>query len=326
MDFLLTLLGFSLIGLTLTDFFYTTLSSNGSGSITSGVNAGVRQVFRVHTDRGRRWNGVVHLIATQFSWVLLLLLAGFLVYAGFDDMVIHSSTQEPATLPQRAYMTGFVFSTLGTGDYIPGSDFSRYFTVVYSILGFGVLTTAITYIINVMSAANRKKNLATYISSMGNTPLELFDYFTTQPDGSFFTERVDDLVELFNTHINNQRCYPIVRFFLSDGTAYSAIVQAASLHEATMALRIHYRDHSDVMAHLVRMDRVAGHFLELVQTHDRHRGEDEQLLKLRGQWADRVPQLTRSSGELEESKVRLGALLSQAGRSWEEVYKGGASD
>ncbi|WP_420461126.1 potassium channel family protein [Neolewinella sp.] len=322
MDLLLTLFGFGLIGLTLTDFFYTTLSCNGSGGMTTLINAGVRQVFHIHTDRGRRWNGAVHLIATLLNWVILLLVAGFLVYAGFDDMVIHSSTQEPATLPQRAYMTGFVFSTLGTGDYIPGSDFSRYFTVVYSILGFGVLTTAITYIINVMSAANRKKNLATYISSMGNTPLELYDYFTTQPDGSFFTERVDDLVELFNTHINNQRCYPIVRFFLSDGLAYSATVQVASLHEATMALRICYRDDAAVTAHLVRMDRVAGHFLELVNTHARHRGEDEELLKLRGGWADRVPELAHpAGGEVEESNVRLGALLSQAGRSWEEVYK-----
>ncbi len=170
-----------------------------------------------------------------------------------------------------------------------------------------MLTTAITYIINVMSAANRKKNLATYISSMGNTPLELYDYFTPSPTVASSPSASTTSWSLLNTHINNQRCYPIVRFFLSDGLAYSATVQVASLHEATMALRIHYRDDAAVMAHLVRMDRVAGHFLELVNTHARHRGEEEQLLKLRGGWADRVPQLAHPAGEVEESKVRLGA-------------------
>ena len=325
MDIALTLLGFLLIGLTLTDFFFTTLACNGSGGITTLINKAVSQVFHVRTDAGRRWNGALHLIATLATWVILLLVAGMLVYSGFDDMVLNSSSKVPATLPQRAYMTGFVFSTLGTGDYVPGSDFSRYFTAVYSILGFGVLTTAITYIINVMSAANSKKNLATFISSMGNTPLELYDYFTTD-DGQVFTNRIDNLVELFNTHINNQRCYPVVRFFLSDGTAYSAVVQLASLHEATMAMRLTYRNAPVVKAHLVRIDRVAGHYLELVQTPERYRGDDEQLFQLRQQWADCVPELAGSENELEESKIRLGALLTQAGRSWEDVYDGGESD
>ncbi len=320
MNILLPVLGFLLIGFTLSDFFFTTLSCNGSGGITSFVNGVVSRLIHPGTDAWRRWKGAIHLVVVLFTWIVLLLGAGFLVYSVPEDMVLNSTTKVPATLPQRAYFTGFVFSTLGTGDYVPGSDFSRYFTVVYSILGFGVLTTAITYIINVMSAANRKKNLATYISSMGNTPLELYDYFTTTEDAKLFTDRIDDLITLCNTHINNQRCYPIVRFFLSDGTTYSAVVQLASLHEAATAMRITYAEHAVVMRHLERLDRVTGHFLELVRNPDRYVGGDEELVLLRKKWSDRVPALATSTGSLQESKIRLGALLEQAGRSWEAVY------
>ena len=321
MDWVLTLAGFLLIGVTLTDFFFTTLSCNGSGGITDFVNQRVLGSLLVpRSDSARVWLGAVHLVVTLATWTVLILIAGFLIYAGFDDMVVNSTTKEPATLEQRFYMTGFVFSTLGTGDFVPGSAFSRAFTVTYSILGFGLLTTAITYIINVMTAANDKKALAAYISSMGNTPLELYDYFTTTEDAQLFTDRIDNLVELLNKHINNHLCYPIVHFFLSDMRPWSASIQLASLHEATMAMRITYANDEVVMAQLTRIDRVTGRFLELARTPDRFRDGNADLLLLREQWADRVPALAGAHNTIEESKERLGALLHQFGHTWQEVY------
>lgn len=208
MEILITGLGFLLLGFTLTDFFFTTLSCNGAGGISTSVNTALAKLYTPESDTIRLWAGVIHLLVSLLTWIILLLAAGFLLFAGFVEMVVNAKTGVPANIPERIYFTGYVFSTLGTGDYVPGSNFSRYCTIGYSIIGFGVLTTAITYIINVMGAANNKKNLATFISSMGNTPLELYAYFTTTPDGSFFNERVDDLVELLNMHNTNDLCYP----------------------------------------------------------------------------------------------------------------------
>ena len=128
-------------------------------------------------------------------------------------------------------------------------------------------------------------------------------------------------MELLNKHINNHLCYPIVHFFLSDMRPWSASIQLASLHEATMAMRITYANDEVVMAQLTRIDRVTGRFLELARTPDRFRDGNADLLLLREQWADRVPALAAGPrNTIEESKERLGALLHQFGHTWQEVY------
>jgi hypothetical protein len=321
MEWIWLIAGFLLLGFTLTDFFFTTLSCNGAGGMSTLVNRTTAKLYKSRGSSTRLWAGAIHLIVTLFTWVILLLLAGVMIYVSFEDMVLNSSSKEPADLARRIYFTGFVFSTLGTGDYVPGSNFSRYFSVAYSILGFGVLTTAITYIINVMNSANDKKNLASYISSMGDTPLELFDYFTTTPDAKLFTNRIDDLVELLNTHITNHLCYPIVHYFLSDMRGMSAAVQLASLHEATAAMRIRYQDDDEVMAHLNRVDRTMHRFLDIARIDIERVGDMQGLAGERRKWSSRVPDMVEPpSGGFSENKQLIGSLLLQFGRDWREVY------
>jgi hypothetical protein len=320
MEWIVLIAGFLLLGFVLTDFFFTTLSSNGAAGVSTTVNKVVSRVWPTDSSGGRVWSGAIHLIATLLVWITIVLAAGTLIYASFDDMVLNSSTKIPADLPKRIYVAGFVFSTLGTGDYVPGSDFSRYFSVTYSIIGFGLLTTAITYIINVMNSANDKKSLAAFISSMGDTPLELFDYFTTTPDGKLFTERIDELVSLLNTHIINHLCYPIVHYFLSDFRSTSANVQLASLHEATKAMRFRYRGNDEVMAHLDRVDRAMNRFLDISRVEIEEEEGIGDLPQLRKQWADRVPEMARATDDFSDDKRKVGSLLQQFDRSWEDVY------
>lgn len=322
MHWLFGVLGLLLMAFVLADFLFTTLSCNGSGKITSTGNTWIGRLLVPPNDKTRVWLGVFHLLFTLLTWVSLLLVGGFFVFASMDYFVVNSTTKEVASLPQRAYFTAFVFSTLGTGDFVPGSDSSRYFASVYSILGFGVLTTAITYILNVMSSANAKKNLAAYISSMGNTPLKLYDYFTTDDSADLFANRVDDLVEMVNTNINNHLCYPIVHFFISDLKPHELSMQLAGLHEATFAMRIRYADDPVTMAHLQRVDRVIARFLNLARTPDTFKREREKnLLQLRKQWKSRVPELAHTDEIDDKTKRQLGSVLRQFGFDWTDVYE-----
>lgn len=111
-----------------------------------------------------------------------------------------------------------------------------------------------------------------------------------------------------------------MHYFLSDMSSYSAPVHLASLQEATTAMRFTYRDNKQVVAHLTRVDRVMGRFLELARMSENELMDDEQLHLLRQRWRDLVPGMAESADKPEESNRRLGALLRQAGRSWQEVY------
>ncbi|MCP9236248.1 potassium channel family protein [Lewinella sp. JB7] len=322
MDALLVISGSALILITLVDFLFTTLSCNGSGFISTTTNRVLDLLLLPRFKIVRDWSGVIHLTGTLLVWVVLLVLGGWLVFSSHPDMVINSTTKLAANAGERAYYTAFVFSTLGIGDYVPGSSLSRHVTAVYSVLGFGVLTTAITYILSVTGAATKKKNLATFISSMGDNPTDLYAYFTTEPDGSFFTERIDDLVTQLNQHINDHLCYPIVHYFHSDKRPWSAIVQLSSLYECLLALRIRYADDPGVLTHTRRVERCIDRFLELARVPARlRRTDDDTLVNIRREWrGELLGPLIGDTAHSEESRS-FGALLRQAGHDWKSVFE-----
>ncbi|THH39914.1 potassium channel family protein [Neolewinella litorea] len=321
MNGLLFLGGIGVIAITLTDFIYTTLSCNGSGYLSTALNRILGRLLAPRSDGMRNWSGVLHLVASLFMWIALLLVGGFLVFIADTDFVVRATTKVPANLSERAYFTGFVFSTLGLGDYAPGSPLGRHLTAVYSLLGFAVLTTAITYILSVTNAVTKKKNLATFLSSLGESPSEMYAYFTAEPDGSLFSERVDDLVTQLNLHLNDHLSYPIVHYFHSDQRSWSAVLQLATLHECMLALSIHYADSPKVQAHLQRLDRCLNYFLKVAHIPDRLRQDQERsLLALRTQWHKEI--LTSGNGDptISEASRALGALLRQAGYDWQDVF------
>lgn len=322
MNTALLIAGLLLLSVSVVDFVFTTLSCNGSGVLSTSLNRGLGKVLRPRSDGMRTWSGVLHLLAALVFWVSLMLLGGYLILLSGPDLVVNATTRVPADLSERAYYTAFVFSTLGIGDYAPGSDPGQHFTAVYSLLGFGVLTTAISYILSVTSAANMKKNLATFISSMGDTPTDLFGYFTTQPDGSQFSGRIDNLVSLLNTHVNNHLSYPIVHYFHSDRREWSAVIQLASLYECLLALRVHYGDRPEIQAHLRRLERSLEYFLQLAYLPQRLQKREESVLtQQRLEWRSRVLRGGGGSAvSINDNSRALGALLREAGYDWSDVF------
>ncbi|NJB86329.1 hypothetical protein GGR26_002097 [Lewinella marina] len=321
MDSLFFFGGIGIVAIALTDFIYTTLSCNGSGYLSTGLNRLLGKLLVPHSDGMRNWTGVIHLVASLLMWIILLLAGGFLVYLSDDEMVVRAATKVPATASERAYYTAFVFSTLGIGDYAPGNSMGRHVTAVYSLLGFGVLTTAITYILSVTGAVTQKKNLATFISGMGQTPSELLAYFTTDPDGTLFSGRIDDLVNQLNSHLNDHLSYPIVHYFHSNRGAWSAVIQLAALYECLVALRIRYRANPEVLAHADRLERSFAYFLEVAHIPDKLRMEDDgQHVQLRQQWMKEVMETPGYSPPTNENSRALGAVLRQGGYGWADVY------
>lgn len=321
MDLALFIAGIALIVLTLVDFLYTTLSCNGSGRLSTTVNRALDRVLTSGSQVLRNWSGIIHLLFTLATWVVLLLTGGLLIVSAYPEMVVLPPSGKIADLSERFYFLAFTFSTLGMGDYTPGTEMGRYFTAVYSLLGFGVLTTAITYILSVTGAATKKKTLATFISTMGEHPADLFDYFTTKEDGSFFSDRIDDLVEQINMHVNDHLSYPIVHYFHSDERPWSAIIQLASLQECVLALRVHYAERKDILAHLRRLERTINRYLELARVPEyRLESIDTMLLTRRKGWYDQILKSPTCEDKPTENCRAFGVLLDEAGHSWDTVF------
>ena len=68
---------------------------------------------------------------------------------------------------RKNLFTGYTLSTLGNGDFKPGTSFWRIYTVIISLSGLSILTIAITYLVQVLTAEISKRRLSIYIATLG---------------------------------------------------------------------------------------------------------------------------------------------------------------
>lgn len=310
--------GLLILILVLTDFLYTTLSCNGSGKITSFLNKTL-QIF-VTAIVTKNWLGLIYLFLTLIQWIFLVLLGGFFVFLGSAEMVVNAQTNVPATIIERLYYTGYVFSTLGNGGFSPGNNFSLIFTFLFSIVGFGMLTIGISYLLSVTSAALVKKNLATFISSMGKNPLELFRYFTVAGDAKPFVQRIDNLIQLIDSHTNNHLSFPIVHYFLTSDRKRSAAIHLASLYETSRILKLKYSENDEINFHIDRLETSIVNFLNIAHHSQRTTKKSQEVNKLRTVWKTVDPAYSDASEVTDDLTNQFGDLLHSQGWQWKHVY------
>jgi len=93
----------------------------------------------------------------------------FIIFTSGEEMVIHGTTSLPADKTERFYFTGYILSTLGVGDFVPGNDTSRVLVGILSFTGFILITTGLTYLLSIVQAVLKKKELAFLFPQWGRT-------------------------------------------------------------------------------------------------------------------------------------------------------------
>ena len=159
MEWLLVLAGVLLILVGLLDVFFTVLHYDGFGFLSSRLYNGLFDVVRLVTrplPRTYRALGLsmaapLMVPATITVWIFLASSGYALVYyAGMDGRTFSFSTSglEPS-LMEAFYFSGVTIATLGLGDVTPLSGPYQVVAVSEALIGFGILTLAITYVIGV---------------------------------------------------------------------------------------------------------------------------------------------------------------------------------
>ena len=170
--------GLLVIVITFLDFFHTTLSGNGFGFISEVINRLLNRLIIQNKDRGIFiYSGLTHLLINTMVWLVLLFLGAFIVFTAGDEMVIHEMSGLPANNYERFYFTAYVLSTLGIGDYVPGNETSQVLAGILSFTGFILITIGLTYLLSVVQANLKKKELAFLISTTGKDVEEIYNYF-----------------------------------------------------------------------------------------------------------------------------------------------------
>jgi hypothetical protein len=171
MEWLMILAGVFLIIVGLLDVFFTVLHYDGFGFLSSRLYRRIFGLVRFLTrPLPRRYRALGLSMAAPLMvpvtiavWILLVTLGYALVYyAGMDGETFFSlpgRNLDPSLL-EALYLSGVAVSTLGFGDITPTSSLYQAIVVSEALVGFGILTLAISYIIGVYGVLQRLGVLA----------------------------------------------------------------------------------------------------------------------------------------------------------------------
>ncbi len=166
-----TSLGATLVLLALRDIFHQLFHPSGVGSVSGAI---MRGVWRAYSLVARRYPSLLGLagpsalLAVISSWVLLLAVGWALVYwPRLSQQFLLAPGLKPsehAGFVDALYFSLVTLSTLGYGNIAPTSDWLRVLAPLEALLGFGLLTASLAWVVSVYPPLTRRRALAQQIS------------------------------------------------------------------------------------------------------------------------------------------------------------------
>ncbi|AWH91130.1 potassium channel family protein [Dietzia lutea] len=165
-----SVVGLALIVLVLLDVFHTLMHPAGSGYMSPHVFALVWRVSRATGHRVAGAVGPTAVVTVILVWVALVGLAwGLIYYPHVPADFTYSDGIDPHSLPAFAEALYFSFVTLATvgfGDMVPSGSWIRWASPLQALMGFALLTAALTWFNQVYPPLLRRRALAQELSRL----------------------------------------------------------------------------------------------------------------------------------------------------------------
>ncbi len=171
MTLLLSLLGAGLILFALRDIFDTLFHPSGKGMLSRALPRplwrGVRR-FGAHYPVVREVCGPVTLLAVIASWTTLLAVGWALIFwPHLPSEFVFDPELGPSVhggFVDALYLSMVTLTTLGFGDIAPTSGWLRVLVPLEAVIGFGLLTASLSWVVSLYPAFLRHRTLAHEIS------------------------------------------------------------------------------------------------------------------------------------------------------------------
>ncbi len=177
-----TLVGITLIAIALRDVFHQLFHPSGAGSVSGML---MKALWRVFRRVARRYPSLLALagpsalVAVIANWAVLLAVGFALVYwprlpGGFAFATALDPSKEGGFV-EALYLSLVTLATLGFGDITPTSGWLRVLTPLEALLGFGLLTAALSWVLSIYPVLRRRRSLAREVTLLRNSEPRLGD-------------------------------------------------------------------------------------------------------------------------------------------------------
>ena len=216
------------------DVFQTVLfPASGRGVLRKPLQSAVWRVFRRSAlwARGSAQRSVLAYcgptqIAVLISvWFLLLIVGWALIYqpalgSGIASGSGHTDTGWATAL----YYSGFLITTLGTGDYVPTNALWRILAIVETASGFVTISMVITYFLNVYGNLTTRNAFALGVYHRTAQTDDAARFVANLVDDADLPDArgyMSDTASVLRRVLQSHRSYPVLRYFHYRNTYYA---------------------------------------------------------------------------------------------------------
>jgi hypothetical protein len=233
--------GSLLVIVSLADLVLATLSGRGRFGVYSGPMChGLWRLLRVASKLNPAEGHPILNAAGPLMLVVVLALGVAVPTLGFSLMILPGldgafviGGGQPVPPPSRhigtaLYISGFSFTTLGAGPFVPQSNGFRTLIVVQAAIGFATFTLAITYLLSVLSALRRRNSFAREVHHFtGGTDDGLVLLEAVAGDPGLRREVLLELARGLHDVHESHLAYPVLHFFRHRESHFTMSAQAA---------------------------------------------------------------------------------------------------
>ncbi|HVF68111.1 MAG TPA: potassium channel family protein [Pyrinomonadaceae bacterium] len=209
------------------DVYSTVLHSSARyGPVGEGLNRAVWRVARkaaFSTSRKRRHKllnavGPALMPLLIVTYIVLLTIAFALIYVPHvpDNFILVAGTKTDSVWLNAVYFSGCTLTTLGYGDIVPRTGGLRFVALIEAASGFALISLAITYLLAVNTALERKRTVALSLYHQAGEGADAAGYIAHHfVDGRFYGLRdalrtnTRDIQALLESHVE----HPVIHYF-----------------------------------------------------------------------------------------------------------------
>jgi voltage-gated potassium channel Kch len=219
----LSLAGLVLIGAALHDVFDALFHESGRGVLSRIVVRSVwRLVRRLAGGPTRRLElaGPVALIAVVLVWAALLVVGWALILLPHFPSGFTLQGGSSGKLVDALYLSLVTLTTVGFGDISPAEGWIRLVAPVEALIGFGLLTASVSWLLSIYPALSRRRSLAYEIHLLGHAQEKIGTKLTELDEGAaegVYSELTSRLVAVERDMV----AFPVAYYFAQSDERFS---------------------------------------------------------------------------------------------------------